>query len=446
MARGTCSADPGQLDRYASACVSLDRDLQRAAGTLAVSLRHYEGRCLEYRVDVAGLSETMVCGAQASEALAEWVGRVGRAFYEAGAWSADFVGGLWRQYFHPELWDAWVALRSRLDAPGMQRKLEFDVALLGFLGALTNRGDLRAVFTLLGRLSNTLTGNRGHVGQIDDLYQALVVEGVPYRGSVDTILRSKAFYIGSLGLGAAVSSYYDWREGKYGGTLSRSVAVNVVNVGVKYGAVRLVPGVGQVFIVNDAFQLGTKAQVAVHDALADLVATDEKTKLLLKSDAKAIAAASKRADLDNVTKAFSQGVVGLGEGVIGGLVDIARNPSWDTWHSIGADLQKAVEAGYGDPPDWAKSPVGGLLYHSHPLAPVLMHTGAAAIDVGAGAFTWAGATAEGIEHLADAGVDRLLQSTTLDERIGGHIQQALGSAMEALRAPEGALPVLFGAN
>lgn len=235
------------------------------------------------------------------------------------------------------------SVRDNFDGPELlfqANRLFLDI----IQGLVQNRTATRSALRELGRLLNALTEQRGHVGLIDDIYKFLIADGIPYRGSIDKLLKSGWFKGGLVAADALFGLFNDLNQGTYGDDYLKAGGVNTIDALIQFGIASNPIG-AVTLITNSALQVGGTLQVGVQRTLADLFAVDTEMGSLLQQDANAVASAVEKANLGNVTKEIGEGIytnisnrlsamadsAQLG---MQGIKDLWQNPSWQTLQSV----------------------------------------------------------------------------------------------------------------
>ena len=284
------SSRPLYLLAYAATARRINDELLARAHTLQDYLANFESSCVEgaFRVNVGHLPGLVRSYAQNCANNDVWLRNVALDFFKA---------------------DASAFVTSVLNFANVKSMLKFaqaDKQLIDIIEYMSNhRGVIPATFLNIGRILNA--GRRqGWVGKMDDLYSKFA-RSIPYRGAVDTILRSRIAKYGLSGLDAVLGSYTDWEDKKYDGDLAKIIGVNSTNALINFGIAST--GYGAIALAaNAGIQLGTTAQVAVQHKIADMIAREEVTRKLLHDDAERVEKSAKQMDLNNITKEFSETV------------------------------------------------------------------------------------------------------------------------------------------
>lgn len=348
MAHNISSAVPEILIRYSEVAMDIDHTLQSASRHLHSQLAHFERRCTEpgFRTSVVHIADEVRYYAGNCEPADKWVGDVGRRFQMAdrlnlmshilfprlrfygdllhNVWVAryKFLDLLYRHLFFHDI-PEWLHLGlstltwinrtkdefTNFDIPpgywaALQTSMKSNWRFLEFVAEFNRRADLRENFKIIGRFLNQVSGEQGNVGMMDDLYYSLARQ-IPYRGTIDKVLKWKGFKFGFFVLDVALGSFQDWQEGTYSDDLLKTIGVNIGAAGINLGIAAT--GVGTiVLMVNSAIQLGGNLQVGVQQVAADWIATNAKMRDALLADAELVGDAVDRMDLGNITKEIAE--------------------------------------------------------------------------------------------------------------------------------------------
>lgn len=228
--------------------------------------------------------------------------------------------------------------------PGITRFLDF------FAEALTHRIQLREFFRLIGRIGNILRGRPGMIGTMDELYQMLIAKPFPYHGLLDSMLRSPWFGLALAATDGALGYAEDMRNRKYGNDWLMAAEVNTTDAGIQF-AISLHPYGKIALLINAANQIVGDIKVGGLRWYADSTAENREIQLRLGVDADDMAAAYKKMDLTNITKALAEGIVGgyrelftphsnMANAYWEGFRAIQKDPSMETMTKVVRSLEQ----------------------------------------------------------------------------------------------------------
>lgn len=254
------------------------------------------------------------------------------------------------------------ATGNNFDLPALffqSNRLFLDV----LLAMSENRSVTRELFKEFGRFLNELTGQRGHVGLMDDVYRTFFVKHIPFLDNLsfldgfDKFLGSRWFEGGLVGVDATFGFFEDLQQGTYGNDYLKAGGVNTIDSLIQLAISKAHPYAMVALLVNSAVQVGGNMEVGIRRTLADLFAVDAEMGAMLRHDADQMDAALNKMDLGNITKEFSEVVYETGARRLGilselsrvsgnGMLALAQDPSFHTLSRVGSSLAQAVD-GHG---------------------------------------------------------------------------------------------------
>lgn len=227
-------------------------------------------------------------------------------------------------------------------------------ALVKFLEFISERSKDRAAALAaareIGRFLNRLLGTTGNVGRMEELYRTLVVKGIPYRGSIASMLGSKLFVGFLVGADATFGAIEDWQIGKYDGDLKKIIGVNASDAVIQL-AVGLTPPGRIALIVNSINQLVGFGEVAAMRFHADMAGANNAMRLKLQDDALSMEQAYTKMDLTNVSKELGEAIWdgygavlrshgNVAQAYMDGFARIQRDPSLGTMIDVTQNIEQ----------------------------------------------------------------------------------------------------------
>jgi hypothetical protein len=323
MSPTVSAAQPVVMARCSTVALAMDADLEARAARLEASLRAFEARCREsgMRVSVDGVRGRVSAHARVAVNIDQFLGQVGKAFE-----AADRVA-------------QWVSIQALSKLPtgkGQENSplLAFWDIVAGFADAplvdklhdvLLSRMDWRLALDIIGRGLNWATGTSGHVTDLRSLYKTLIADQFPYWQGIDGALRraeghkigSGALSVGALTLvSTGLEIYREWREGKFGGDLVKSIGVNVGSEGLKLVLKRAHPWVLGAVVVNAVVQTVGSIGAWVEGVAINALVGDAQARSSLIGAVEASQQALERADLKNVFDSAAETLWDLGAGYV----------------------------------------------------------------------------------------------------------------------------------
>ncbi len=312
---------------------------------------------------------------------------------------------------------------------------------LEFVSLLSsNRGQTLEYMEALGRVINKLAGSRGSVGFMQDLYESFIVKGIPYRGTIENLLRNGMLEKGLVVTDALFGFFQDLSKSTYGGDILKAGGVNTIDSLIQFAITKAHPAGAITMLVNSAVQVGGDLQVGVQRTLADLLATDDNMRTLLRSDAARVDAAADRANLGNITKELSEaiyetyangigGVVEVGGAYIDGFKKVLDNPSYQTMIDVSESINEVSQKRMWD----ILGLSGGVLLSPSGLRN-LKEAGVATINVVDGLVDWNVATSTSFGNQAANLTSRLIDSLPISEQTKHAVDEAARQSIKQNQA------------